>query len=99
MDEMNAPEIAEAINDLLSDTSAHMRMAPTKVAVAADSARAAAIVTLARTSLAKYKDVSLAEADGYIKFLPGVETQSMYHYTNYQHAFASMFALDPTKPT
>ena len=99
MDEMNDPEIADAINDLLSDTSAHMRMAPPKVAMAADSARAAAIVTLARTSLAKYKDVRLAEADGYVKFLPGVENQSMYHYTNYQHAYVSMYALDPTKPT
>jgi hypothetical protein len=99
MEEMNSPEVADAINDLLSDTSAHMRMAPQKAARPADSARAAAIVTLARTSLAKYKDVALAEADGYMKFLPGVENQPLYHYTNYQNAFASLFALDPTKPT
>src|ERR1051325_10529173 len=52
-DVANDPQLADAINEILSDTSAHMRMAPTRAATPADSARAASIVALARTTLAK----------------------------------------------
>lgn len=97
--DMNNPELAAAISELLADTGTHMRMAPHRVADAADSARAAAIVAVARTSLAKYKDVRLAEADGFERFLPRVETQAIYHYTSAANAMAAMFKLDATRPT
>lgn len=97
--DMNSPELAAAISELLADTGTHMRMAPHRVADAADSARAAAIVAVARTSLAKYKDVRLAEADGFERFLPRVETQAIYHYTSAANAMAAMFKLDATRPT
>jgi hypothetical protein len=93
------PELAAAINEILSDTSAHMRMAPSRAATAQDSARAAAVAELARTSLARYADVHLAEADGFVKFLPQVQQQAIFHYTNYQNAVAAMLALDPARPT
>jgi hypothetical protein len=98
-DVLNDPRLAEAINEILSDTNAHMRMAPTRRATPEDSARAAAVVTLARAALAKYKDVKRAEADGFLRFLPNVEPQSIYHYTNYEHAVAAMYVLDPRMPT
>jgi hypothetical protein len=98
-DVLNDPKLAEAINEILSDTNAHMRMAPTRRATREDSARAAEVVTLARAALAKYKDVRKAEADGYLRFLPNVEPQSVYHYTNYEHALAAMYVLDPRMPT
>ena len=40
----SSPELSAAVNELLSDTSVHMRMAPKRVATKADSARAAEIV-------------------------------------------------------
>lgn len=96
---MTRPELAAAIGELLSDTSAHMRMAPSRAATASDSARAAGVVVAARTALARYKDVSVAESDGYERFLPQVAEQPTYHYTNYRNALAAIFSLDPTRPT
>jgi hypothetical protein len=93
------PEMAEAIRALLSDTSAHMRMAPHRHATRADSARAADVVLAARQALAKYRDVAVAEADGFVRFLPQVKDQPEYHYTNYRNALAEMFAFDATRPT
>jgi hypothetical protein len=92
------PEVAGALNALLTDTSAHMRMAPAKVATAADSTRAATIVKTARAGLEKYKDVSVAEREGYIKFLPWLEDQPIYHYNNIQNVLASVQQFDATKP-
>jgi hypothetical protein len=97
--DVNSPELAAAISELLADTGRHMRMAPHRVANAADSARAAAVVSIARSSLAKYKDVRLAEADGFERFLPRVETQAIYHYTSAANAMAAMFKLDASRPT
>jgi len=68
--------------ELLSDDSPHMRMAPTRVATAADSARAAALVATARAALGRYKDVKLAERDGYWRNLSIVKDQPIYHYNN-----------------
>src|SRR6266567_7546099 len=62
----SSPELPAAVNELLSDTSAHMRMAPRRTATAADSARAADVVKRARAALQQYTDVKLAERDGYV---------------------------------
>jgi hypothetical protein len=94
----STPELASAINALLSDDATHMRMAPRRAATAADSARAAAVVKSARHALAKYSDVSLAERDGYVKFLPWLEDQSIYHYNNVFNVMSTLGAFDPTKP-
>jgi len=85
--------------ELLSDDSQHMRMAPTRVATAADSARAAALVATARAALGRYKDVKLAEQDGYWRNLSIVKDQPIYHYNNL-HNFkaAAGGAFDITKP-
>jgi hypothetical protein len=95
----NAPELAPAINGLLSDTTSHMRMAERRVATSADSVRAAKIVAESRTALARYTDVGLAEKDGYVKFLPWLEEQDMYHYNHIQNVFATMSVFDATKPS
>src|ERR1051325_9180128 len=76
----NSPELAPAINSLLADDAAHMRMAPRRPVAAGDSVRAADIVKTARAALGKYADVKVAEADGYVKFLPFVPDQIVYHY-------------------
>ena len=94
----SSPELASAVNELLSDTSAHMKMAPPRTASAADSARAAGIVQRARAALEKYSDVKVAEHDGYVKFLPWLEEQTIFHYNNIANVFATLSSFDPTKP-
>ena len=96
---INAPQLAPAINGLLSDTTSHMRMAERRVATAADSARARGIVAASRAALARYTDVAVAEQEGYVKFLPWLEEQDIYHYNNIQNVFASLSAFDATKPS
>jgi len=94
----SSPELATAINALLADDGAHMRMAPRRAATAADSARAAEIVKTARAGLSKYTDVKLAERDGYVKFMPWLEEQSIFHYNNVANVMASLGTFDATKP-
>lgn len=76
----------------------HMVMTPVYPPQPGDSARAAALVAEVRRSLSKYRDVKLAEADGYRVFAPGVR-QAVYHYTNRANAMAARRGLDPDRPT
>ena len=96
---INAPELAPAINGLLSDTTSHMRMAERRVATPADSLRAARIASASRAALSRYTDVAVAEHEGYVKFLPWLEEQDVYHYNNIQNVFSSISAFDATKPS
>ena len=94
----NTPELASAVNALLTDDGAHMRMAPRRPATAADSARAAEVVKSARAALSKYSDVKIAEQDGYVKFLPWLEDQSIFHYNHIGNVLATIGGFDATKP-
>jgi len=76
----------------------HMTLTPLRPGSVADSTRAAAIVAQMRASLGKYRDVRVAEADGFRQFLPGVP-QPVYHFTNRRWALAEMLRFDPAKPT
>jgi hypothetical protein len=96
---INAPELAPAINGLLSDTTSHMRMAERRVATSADSLRAARVVFESRAALSRYADVAVAEHEGYVKFLPWLEDQDVYHYNSVQNVFSSISAFDATKPS
>jgi hypothetical protein len=94
----STPELASAVNALLTDDNTHMRMAPRKTATAADSARAKEIVKTARAALSRYSDVKAAETDGYVKFLPWLEDQSIYHYNSFPNVLATLGGFDATKP-
>lgn len=80
-------------------TSSHMRLTPARSATPEDSARAAAVVSELVPAIAKYRDVRLAEKDGFKLFAPGVKGQRVYHYTNYRNTFREQFRFDPTRPT
>ena len=79
--------------------SLHMRMTPVRTASAADSARARRITAELRRALAKYADPTVAEADGFRLFLPGVKEQRVFHYTKWGHAARAQFRFDPARPT
>jgi hypothetical protein len=94
----STPELAAAVNELLSDTSVHMRMAPPRKATGADSVRAADIVSKARAGLGRFTDVKEAEKAGYIEFMPWLQDQSIFHYNNIGNVLATMSGFDPAKP-
>ena len=73
-------------------TAAHMRVTPKRTGSPADSARAAAIVAELTPAIAKFRDVRVAEGDGFKLFAPGVKGQRVYHYTNYRNAFREQFS-------
>lgn len=79
--------------------SLHMQMTPTRAATHADSTRALSLVAELRQAIAKYKDVSVAERDGFKMFLPNVKNQRVYHFTNSRNAFKEAFRFDPDQPT
>ena len=92
-------ELSRAIASILSDSSPHMRMGPSRMATAADSARAAGIVLAARAALSQYVDVKVAERDGYYRNLPSLDDQPIYHYNSSQNfSAAQQGTFDPTKP-
>lgn len=98
MDLGSSPELASAVNALLADDGAHMHMAPARPLAAGDSARAAEIVKTARAALAKYADVRAAEQDGYVKFMPWLEDQTIFHYNNIGNVLATLTGFDAAKP-
>ncbi len=77
----------------------HMAMTPTWPLAAGDSARARALVDQIRANFAKYKDVRVAEADGFKEFLPNVKNQKVYHFTSTRNAITARFSFDPLAPT
>jgi len=98
----NAPaDPSHAVHEAMSgDMSAnpHVRMSPRRVASPADSVRAAKIVADARSSLARYKDVRVAEREGYRMFAPNVK-QDVYHFTKLGAALRAQFSLDVARPS
>jgi hypothetical protein len=76
----------------------HMKMTAPRLPTADDQRRADAIVQTVRGAVARYRDVRVAVADGYVQFLPNLR-QPMYHFTNYGNAYQAEFGFDPAHPT
>lgn len=77
----------------------HIRMTPARPATAADSARAARLVATVRDAIERYRDVRVAEREGYRMFAPGLKHQRVYHFTHDGRAIREHFRFDPTQPT
>lgn len=99
-DSLAQAQLTRIIADaFFSDSSPHMRMASTRVATVADSARAAALVVTARAALSRYVDVKLAESDGYFRNAPWLKDQPIYHYNSMRNfTAAGRGEFDVTKP-
>lgn len=76
----------------------HMRMTEMRTVAPGDQARADSIVAIARVATGKYRDIALAEADGYRRFAPEVTNQRIYHYTKLGAAVKARFTFDPAQP-
>lgn len=90
---------AEQSMSAAMDMNPHMRMTALRTPTAGDSARARALADTLRRALAKYKDVKVAEADGFRMFAPKVKNQHVYHFTRKWNALKSAFSFDPAQPT
>jgi hypothetical protein len=64
-----------------------------------DSVRAARVVNELRQAIVRYRDVKVAEADGYRMFAPGLKNQLQYHFTKGWNAMRNQFGFDPARPT
>jgi len=78
--------------------SPYMKLTPTRPATAADSARAAQVTGELRTAISKYKDVTVAEADGYKMFAPKLK-QDIYHFTSTWRSVKESFRFNPAEPS
>jgi hypothetical protein len=76
----------------------HLALTPPQAPTAADTARAADLLAEMRSALAKYRDVRVAESDGFRQFLPGLK-QPIYHFTNSRWALEATFHFNAAKPT
>jgi len=97
MDHRAMAAAEEAMAGPMHGEGLHMRMSPARRATGRDSARAAQRVIELRTAIARYRDVRVAEADGYRVFLPDLP-QSVYHFTNWMYGVESALRFDPAKP-
>lgn len=77
----------------------HITLTPTRPLRAGDQARADSIVAIARAAAGKYRDVAVAEADGFRRFAPRVKQQRMYHYTSRTAGLKARFGFDAASPT
>ena len=76
----------------------HMHMTGLRALKPGDEAQAQKVVEQARPALERYRDYTVALAEGYKIFLPNIP-QKMYHFTNYQYAIGEAFRFDATRPT
>ncbi len=77
----------------------HMAYSRTRPRTPEDSVRAAHVITELRQAIAKYRDVKVAEDDGYKMFGPQIKNQPQYHFTKAGNAFRNQFGFDPARPT
>lgn len=77
----------------------HMEMTPMRPATREDTVRALNVVTELRHAIEKYKDVNVAERDGFKMFMPNVKNQRVFHFTSGRNAFKEAFRFNPEEPT
>ena len=79
--------------------TAHMTMSPRWPEAPGDRSRADSLVAVVRAALAKYRDVRVAEQDGYKMFAPKIKRQRVYHYTRTANAIKARWTFDASAPT
>ena len=83
----------------MSAMAAHMETTPTRKPTTADSLRANTIVNDLRVAIAKYRDVKVAEAEGFKMFAPQIRNQLVYHFTKNLWALENQFTFNAARPT
>lgn len=81
------------------DATPHLRVTPTQMPTTADSVRGDSLVRAARTAIARYQSVELAEQDGYKVRIKAMKQPKVLHYTSLANGFAARTTFDPSRPT
>ena len=100
-DARKAQDMTTGVNDAMAGSLAanpHMRLTPARAATSADSARAAEVVAELRDAIGKYRDVAVAQEDGYVMFAPRLP-QQVYHFTSRWRSIKESFRFDPAQPS
>jgi len=81
-----------------SNEDLHLRLTTLRPLAANDSARAAEALAVMRRDLVRYRDIRVAQDEGFRQFIPagGAPIQ---HYTKARWAWRSRNQLDPSRPT
>jgi hypothetical protein len=95
---------ADAMNGMdgewkIAAMAKHMAYTSSRPLTVADSVRAAHVVNELRQAIVKYRDVKVAEADGYKMFAPQMKNQPQYHFTKGWNAIRNQRGFDPARPT
>jgi hypothetical protein len=93
--------VTAGVNESMSghlEGGAHMKLTPTRAATPDDSVRAARVAAELRTAIEKYRDVRVAQADGYEMFAPKLP-QQVYHFTSTWRSVKESFRFDPAQPS
>ncbi len=83
----------QAMAGMVSNEDLHMRLTPARPPAPGDSTRAGEILAIMRRDLAKYRDIRVAEGDGFRQFIPGAAAP-IQHYTKLRWALQSRSSLD-----
>ncbi len=97
-DEHAAMAAEHAMAGMVSHEDLHLRLTPVRPPAPGDSTRAAEILAVMRRELAKYRDVRVAQDDGFRKFIPAAGAP-VRHFTKLRWAIQSRNGLDPARPT
>ena len=65
---------------MVSNEDLHMRLTPLRPVAPGDSARAAEVLAVMRRELARYRDVRVAQGDGFRQFIPAGDAP-IQHFT------------------
>lgn len=76
----------------------HMRLTAVRPRAAGDSARAAAVLAAMRRDLARYRDIRVAETDGFRQFI-AAGAAPVQHYTKLRWWRQARSGLDPSRPS
>ena len=96
-----AGDVAGSANASMSGViavSPYIKLTPERPAKPSDTVRAAQVVEVLRGAIAKYRDVRVAEADGYEIFAPRLR-QEVYHFTSRWRSIKESFRFDPAQPS
>ena len=97
MNEQVAMAVEQSMNAHMDGP--HLDLTPLRKLAPGDSARAAKVVAELRSGIAKYRDLTLAIADGFHMFAPEARDQPIYHYIHPTRTMRENARFDPTRPS
>lgn len=97
MNEQVAMAVEQSMNAHMDGP--HLDLTAQRPLAAGDSARAAKVVGELRRGIARYRDVTLALADGFHMFAPEARDQPIYHYIHPTRTMRENARFDPTRPS